>query len=77
MLNHSEWWHMEREKLKVLNNIVYLGVTLRSMGGCKKEKVTIQAIGNKTRNGNGKCLTRTPNMKVDMLYEVEFPRDDM
>jgi hypothetical protein len=46
------------EKLKEINKIVYLGVTLNSMGGCKKEKARIQAIGNKTRSDNGKCLTR-------------------
>jgi hypothetical protein len=58
---------MERKKLNVVNEIVYLGVTLKSMGRRNKEKVRIQAIGNKTRSGNAKCLTRTPNMKVDML----------
>ena len=58
---------MERKKLKVVNKIVYLGVTLKSTGGCKKEKARIQAIGNKTRSDNGKCLTRIPNMKLDIL----------
>ena len=58
---------MGRKKLKVVNKIVYLGVTMKDMGGGEKEKGRIEAIGNKTRSGNSNCLTRTPNMKVDML----------
>jgi len=58
---------MERKTLKVVNNTVYLGITLKIMGGCKTEKVRIHAIGNKTRSGIGKCLTKKLNMKIDML----------
>jgi hypothetical protein len=29
---------MERQKLKEVNNTVYLRVALKSMGGCKMEK---------------------------------------
>jgi len=59
---------MGRQKLKVANNTVYLGATLKIMERCETEKIRIQAIGNKTRSGIGKCLTKKLNMKIDIIF---------
>jgi hypothetical protein len=37
---------MEEKNLKLINKILYLGVTMESMGGWEKEKARIQVIGN-------------------------------
>jgi hypothetical protein len=61
---------MERQKLQLVNEIVHFGVQRERMGRLRKQKASIKAIRNQTLTVIDKRLTRTPNIKADMLENV-------
>ena len=67
---------MDGQKLKIVNKNCTFGSNTGEHGMMEKrgeKKARIQATGNQTRSGIGKCLTRTPNMKADKrqnLYKM-------
>ena len=61
---------MEGQKLQLVHEIVCFGVKRERMGGWRKQKARIKATGNRTLTAIDKRLTRTPNVKVDMLQDI-------
>jgi hypothetical protein len=56
--------------IDVVNEISYLGVTLESTGGCNKHKMKQMVKGNQSLVAINKCLTRTPDMRVQILENI-------
>lgn len=66
----NEYWYMEGQKLDIMNGIVNLGVKVGSTGGWRKHNARIRETGTQTLGAVGRCLMRTPDMKIDMLGNI-------
>jgi hypothetical protein len=69
-LINEEKWFIYDQLIDVVNEISYLGVILESTGGSNRHKMKQMAKGNKSLVATDKCLTRTPDMKVQLLENV-------
>jgi hypothetical protein len=72
-LKSRECWYMNRQKLKEVNEIAYLGVKLEKMGEWKRQKENVKAKVIPTLKQSDKCLIMTPNMGKKMtgsIYEI-------
>jgi hypothetical protein len=59
--------------IDIVNEISYLGVTLESTGGWNRHKMKQMVKGNQSLVANDKCLTRTPDTRLQLLengYEM-------
>jgi hypothetical protein len=54
----------------VVYEISYLGVSLENAGGWKKYKMKQTVKGNQTLVAIDKCLTRTPDMNLNILENI-------
>jgi hypothetical protein len=61
---------MYDQLIDVVNEIIYLGETLVSTRGWNRHKMTQMVKGNQSLVATDKCLTRTPDMRVQLLENV-------
>jgi hypothetical protein len=54
----------------VVNEISYLGVTLESTGGWNRHKMKQMVKGDQSLVVTDKCLTRTLDMRVQLLENI-------
>jgi hypothetical protein len=63
-------WFMYDQLIEVVNEISYLGITLESTGGWNRHKMKRMVKGNQSLVAIDKCLTRTPDMRLQLLENV-------
>jgi hypothetical protein len=66
----SDWnlkWFMYDQLIDVVNEISYLGKTLESARGWNRHKMKQMVKGNQSLVATDKHLTRTPDMRVQLL----------
>jgi hypothetical protein len=61
---------MNDQLIKVVNEISYLRVTLESTEGWNKDKMKQMVKGNQSLVATDKCLSRTLDMRVQLLENV-------
>ena len=62
-------------KLEAINDITFWGLKLESTGGWRRQRATIKTIGSHSLIAFDKCLTRMPNMRVNLseqIYEMIY-----
>jgi hypothetical protein len=58
---------MGGQNIEIIDEFIYLGITLDNTGGWRHQKASIKAKGNQALTAIDKCLATTPNMKVRAL----------
>jgi len=57
-------------KLEAINDITFWGLKLESTGGWRRQRATIKTIGSHSLIAFDKCLTRMPNMRVNLSEQI-------
>jgi hypothetical protein len=70
-LKKNERWFTQNQIIEAVDEIHYLGVTLKCKGGWNKHKTKIMVKINETLVATEKCLKRTPDMKAKNIENVD------
>jgi hypothetical protein len=63
-------WFMYDQLIEVVNELSYLGITLESTGGWNRRRMKQMVKGNQCLLAIDKCLSRTPDMRIQLLENV-------
>jgi hypothetical protein len=69
-LKKNEKWFMYDQLTKVVNEVSYLGIILESTGGWNRHRMKQMVKGKQSLVAIDKCLTRTPDMRIQLLENV-------
>jgi hypothetical protein len=61
---------MYDQLIETVNEISYLGITRESTGGWNRHRMKQMVKGNQSLVAIDKCLTRTPEMRIQLLENV-------
>jgi hypothetical protein len=66
-LQKNDKLFMHDQLIEVVNEINYLGITLESAGGWNSRRMKQMVKGNHSLVAIDICLTRTPDMRIQLL----------
>jgi hypothetical protein len=69
-LKATERWKVNGQNTEVVHKFSYLGVTLYSTGSWNKKETLVKMKGDQALRAIDKCISVTPNIKVQMLENV-------
>jgi hypothetical protein len=69
-LKKNEKWFMRDQLIDVVSEISYLGISPESTGGWNRHRMKQMVKGNLSLVAIDKCLTKTPDMRIQLLGNV-------